>query len=170
MGQTTDIADLISMKTFANSEFCPRFISDENDLTRIGNKLAGKTVVIVSTSSRVVSRQTLAMRTLLIARAAKENGAARVVLVEPDLYYSAQDRGPRRDLGDTHSALVVPPASDPLAPSVVSPSAGPPLSSTPPELPPPPSLAPPSDSAPPLDSPAGMHPESSGGFIARHSS
>ncbi|MFM8354676.1 MAG: phosphoribosyltransferase family protein [Gammaproteobacteria bacterium] len=101
MGQTEDIADLISMKTFANSEFCPRFISDENDLSRIGAGMTGKTVVIVSTSSRVVSRQTLAMRTLLIARAAKENGAARVILVEPDLYYSAQDRGPRRDLGDT---------------------------------------------------------------------
>jgi ribose-phosphate pyrophosphokinase len=41
------------------------------------------------------------MRTLMIARAAKENGAAQVVLVEPDLYYSAQDRGPRPDLGQT---------------------------------------------------------------------
>ena len=49
----------------------------------------------------MVSRQTLAQRKLLIARSAKENGAARVVLVEPDLYYSAQDRGPRRELGDT---------------------------------------------------------------------
>ncbi|MGA1372700.1 MAG: ribose-phosphate pyrophosphokinase-like domain-containing protein, partial [Pseudomonadales bacterium] len=101
MGQTEDVADLISMKTFANSEFCPRFISDEQDFTRIGAGLAGKTVVIVSTSSRVVSRQTLSMRTLLIARAAKENGASRVILVEPDLYYSAQDRGPRKELGDT---------------------------------------------------------------------
>jgi ribose-phosphate pyrophosphokinase len=101
VGQREDIADIISMKTFANSEFCPRFISDERDFSRIGNKLAGKTVVIVSTTSRVVSRQTLAMRTLLIARAAKENGAAQVVLVEPDLYYSAQDRGPRPELGDT---------------------------------------------------------------------
>ncbi|MBN1238070.1 MAG: ribose-phosphate pyrophosphokinase [Gammaproteobacteria bacterium] len=100
VGQTVDIADLISMKTFANSEFCPRFISDENDFSRIGRHLEGKTIVIVSTSSRQVSRQTLAMRTLLIARAAKENGAREVVLVEPDLYYSAQDRGPRRDLGD----------------------------------------------------------------------
>ena len=27
MGQAEDIADLISMKTFANTEFCPRFIS-----------------------------------------------------------------------------------------------------------------------------------------------
>jgi ribose-phosphate pyrophosphokinase len=102
VGQTEDIADLISMKTFANSEFCPRFISDERDFTRIGQKLAGKTVVIVSTSSGTVSRQSLAMRTLLIARAAKENGAAQVILVEPDLYYSAQDRGPRREM---HEAL-----------------------------------------------------------------
>ncbi len=101
LGQTEDIADLISMKTFANSEFCPRFISDENDFERIGRQLEGRTVVIVSTSSRLVSRQTLAMRTLLIARAAKENGAAEVVLVEPDLYYSAQDRGPRPELGKT---------------------------------------------------------------------
>lgn len=100
VGQTEDIADLISMKTFANSEFCPRFISDENDFSRIGHHLDGKTVVIVSTSSRSVSRQTLAMRTMLMARAAKENGAVEVVLVEPDLYYSAQDRGPRRELGE----------------------------------------------------------------------
>ena len=101
MGQAEDIADLISMKTFANTEFCPRFISDERDFSAIGQHLQGKTVVIVSTSSRVVSRQNLAMRNLLIARAAKENGAARVMLVEPDLYYSAQDRGPGVDHGET---------------------------------------------------------------------
>jgi ribose-phosphate pyrophosphokinase len=101
IGQNTDIADLISMKTFANGEFCPRFISDENDLTRIGHQLTGKTVVIVSTTSRVMSRQNLAMRTLVMARAAKENGASEVILVEPDLFYSAQDRGPHADLGKT---------------------------------------------------------------------
>jgi ribose-phosphate pyrophosphokinase len=101
VGQPIDIADLISMKTFANSEFCPRFISDENDFTRIGTRLTDRTVVIVSTSSRVVSRQNLAMRNLIIARAARENGAREVVLVEPDLFYSAQDRGPRGDLGHT---------------------------------------------------------------------
>ena len=101
LGQTEDIADLIAMKTFANTEFCPRFISDEDDFDRIGTKLNGKTVVIVSTSNLSVSRQNLAMRNLLIARAAKENGAAEVVLVEPDLYYSAQDRGPSQDLGET---------------------------------------------------------------------
>lgn len=103
VGQTEDIADLISMKTFANSEFCPRFISDEHDFSRIGRGLSGKKVVIVSTSSRLVSRQNLSMRNLLIARAAKENGASRVLLVEPDLYYSAQDRGPGREHGETTS-------------------------------------------------------------------
>ncbi len=101
MGQREDVADLISMKKFANSEFCPRFISDEQDFNEIGNKLRGKSVIIVSTSSLVVSRQSLAMRTLMIARAAKENGATEVILVEPDLYFSAQDRGPRADLGQT---------------------------------------------------------------------
>ncbi len=100
-GQAEDIADLISMKTFANGEFCPRFISDENDLTRIGEHLVGKTVVIVSTSSLAMSRNELAMRNLLIARAAKDNGAIDVVLIEPDLYYSAQDRGPLPDHGAT---------------------------------------------------------------------
>lgn len=101
VGQAEDIADLISMKTFANSEFCPRFISDEQDFSAIGEHLVGKTVIIVSTSSLTMSRNSLAMRNLLIARAAKDNGAATVVLVEPDLYYSAQDRGPRLDHGRT---------------------------------------------------------------------
>lgn len=102
LGQSEDIADLISMKVFANSEFCPRFISDESDLTRIGYRLDGKTVVIVSTSSLTMSRNSLAMRNLLIARAAKDNGAEAVVLVEPDLFFSAQDRGPRHGQGETH--------------------------------------------------------------------
>ena len=101
MGQNEDIADLISLKNFANSEFCPRFLSDENDITNIGRSLTAKTVIIVSTSNRLVSRQNLAMRNMLIARAAKENGAAQVVLLEPDLYYSAQDRGPHTTLGET---------------------------------------------------------------------
>ena len=101
VGQTEDVADRISLKTFANSEFCPRFISDETDFRDIGHKLDGKTIVIVSSSTHVVSRQNLAMRNMLISRAAKENGAAEVILMEPDLYYSAQDRGPRLGLGQT---------------------------------------------------------------------
>ena len=101
MGQQEDIADLISLKLFANSEFCPRFISDERDMSHIDDHLRGRQVVIVSTSNLTINRQSLAMRNLLIARAARENGARQVTLVEPDLYYSAQDRGPRPDLGAT---------------------------------------------------------------------
>ena len=93
-GQTTDIADLISLKNFANTEFCPRFLVDENDLVHIGQGLDGKRVFIISTSSPQHTRVELAMRNLLIASAAKENGAERCVLVEPDLFFSAQDRGP----------------------------------------------------------------------------
>ncbi|NRA22108.1 MAG: ribose-phosphate pyrophosphokinase [Oceanospirillaceae bacterium] len=103
MGQGQDIADLIGMKTFTNTEFCPRFISDELDFSAIGRSLAGKTVIIVSTSSLVKSRQELAMHNFFIARAAKENGAISVILLEPDLFFSAQDRGANTALGETKS-------------------------------------------------------------------
>lgn len=96
-GQAEDVSDIIALKTYANSEFCPRFISDENDYSRIGTSLRGKTVVICSTSTQH-TRGALAMRTLILARAAKDNGADKVLLVEPDLFFSAQDRGPHRNL------------------------------------------------------------------------
>ncbi len=97
--QETDIADLMSLKTFANSEFCPRFISSERDLDDIGHRLRDTIVVVVSTGSSQNSRNELAWRNMLIARSAKDNGAERVLLVEPDLFFSAQDRGPRPDHG-----------------------------------------------------------------------
>ncbi len=100
-GQGAETSDLISLKQFANSEFCPRFISDERDFDHIGNRLAGKTVVIVSTCCGQHTRNSLAMRTFLVARAAKDNGAERVILVQPDLFFSAQDRGPRAEHGET---------------------------------------------------------------------
>ena len=99
--QGADIADLLSYKTFANSEFCPRFIRDENDMEHIGGGLENKTVVLISTCCGEHTRNARAMRNFLLARAAKDNGARRVVLVEPDLFYSAQDRGPRPDHGET---------------------------------------------------------------------
>jgi ribose-phosphate pyrophosphokinase len=58
-------------------------------------------VVIVSVDSHGHTRQGLSARNFLIARAAKDNGAEKVILVEPDLYYSAQDRGPRVEHGLT---------------------------------------------------------------------
>lgn len=98
-GQAQDIDDLISLKVYANSEFCPRYISDENDMANIGRSLAGQTVVICSAATSD-SRNSLAMRTLVLARTAKDNGADRVILVEPDLFFSAQDRGPHRSEGE----------------------------------------------------------------------
>lgn len=101
LNQRIDYSDLVSLKTFHNSEFCPRFIIDEDNWDNIGRKLEGKQVLLVSTSQSDISRNDLAFRNCLIARAAKDNGADRVLLLEPDLYFSAQDRGPREEHGLT---------------------------------------------------------------------
>lgn len=96
LGVSVDVSDLVSLKSFANSEFCPRFIPPSRSRRKVGKGLIGRTVIICSTSHSTLSRNELAMRNFVIARAAKENGAARVILEEPDLFYSAQDRGPAR--------------------------------------------------------------------------
>ncbi len=101
LNQHMDYSDIISLKTFHNSEFCPRFILDEDNWDNIGRKLEGKQVLLVSTSQNDISRNDLAFRNCLIARAAKDNGADRVTLLEPDLFFSAQDRGPRTEHGIT---------------------------------------------------------------------
>jgi len=93
-GQAVDISDVIALRDFQNTEFCPRFISDENDLEQVGDYLKDKRVIVASTSCGE-GRNSIAMKNLIIARAAKDNGAEEVVLVEPDLFYSCQDRGPR---------------------------------------------------------------------------
>ena len=94
-GQAGEMSDVISLKVYANTEFCPRFISDEGDMGHIGRSLDGKTVIICSAATNH-TRGSLAMRTFILARAAKDNGAKKVILVEPDLFFSAQDRGPHR--------------------------------------------------------------------------
>ena len=93
--QALDVQDVIALKSFSNSEFCPRFLLDEPTAENMGHGLQGKSVYIISTTSPHYSRNELAMRNCLIASAAKENGADFVALIEPDLFYSAQDRGPR---------------------------------------------------------------------------
>jgi len=97
-GQAEDIADLISLKCFTNTEFCPRFLmNEEKELKGIGKGLSGQTVIICSTVQHTVySRSSLTIRSALIASAAKENGAEKVILIEPDLFFSAQDRGPHK--------------------------------------------------------------------------
>ena len=96
IGMREDISDTVSLKTYANTEFCPRYMLDPTDMEKVGTRLDGKVVLICSTSMANRSRNDCAMRNMILARAAKDNGAARVVLIEPDLFYSAQDRGPYR--------------------------------------------------------------------------
>ncbi len=94
--QKLDISDIVALNDFRNTEFCPRFISDELDLNCIGEHLNGREVIIVSNSTNNESRNSIAMRNFILARAAKDNGANYVTLLEPDLFYSCQDRGPRK--------------------------------------------------------------------------
>ncbi len=101
MNQKIHYSDLISLKSFLNNEFCPRFIVDEESIENIGSKLKDQIILIVSSNYYMHSRDELAMRNFLIARAAKDNGAKKVILLEPDLFYSAQDRGPRKEHGKT---------------------------------------------------------------------
>ena len=95
IGLREDISDTVSLKTYANTEFCPRYMLDVFDDENIGKRLEGKIVLICSSTTHEWSRNDLAMRACILARAAKENGAKSVVLIEPDLFYSAQDRGAR---------------------------------------------------------------------------
>ena len=71
IGLREDISDVVSLKTFANSEFCPRYMLDMDDLEHIGKRLEGKIVLICSVSNHERSRNDYAMRNFILARAAK---------------------------------------------------------------------------------------------------
>lgn len=101
LNQQEDYSDIISLKAFLNTEFCPRFIVDEDNWDNIGDKLRARHILLVSNSMGPFTRNDLAMRNFLIARGAKDNGAEKVTLLESDLFYSAQDRGPRKEHGLT---------------------------------------------------------------------
>ena len=78
IGLREDISDVVSLKTFANSEFCPRYMLDVDDMEHIGRRLEGKIVLICSVSNHERSRNDYAMRNCILARAAKDNGAEQV--------------------------------------------------------------------------------------------
>ena len=61
LNQQEHYSDLISLKSFLNTEFCPRFIVDENSWENIGLKLGGKTVVIASATTGLYTRDELSM-------------------------------------------------------------------------------------------------------------
>jgi len=96
-----DIDNVLIQEVFSGGEFCPRFTTD----------LTNKSVYIVATPDLELSPQELTMRICLVADAAKEKGAKKVILVQPDLSYARQDRPPcmQRDGkmdGQPYSALV----------------------------------------------------------------
>ena len=103
VGQHTDICTVMNPKVFSGGEFNPKFIF-ENDQ----KNLNGKTVYLISTQGPFQNPQDMAMRIFISARAAKENGAEKVVLVATDLSYSRQDRGvdedPKKMLGEANTA------------------------------------------------------------------
>ncbi len=78
----------------ADGEYKPTFLLDDPKfLQEVGRGLEGKTVYIVSDDSSRHDRQALSWHNIMIAETAKYNGAASVVLVQPSLYYAAQERG-----------------------------------------------------------------------------
>lgn len=98
-GQKEDIDHVMKPQVFSSDEFCPHF-----DIP-----IYGKTVYISATPSENVNPQDMSMRISLTAAAAKENGAEKVVLLAPLLFYTRQDRGPREDakfVGEPNSTLV----------------------------------------------------------------
>ena len=50
IGLREDISDTVSLKTYANSEFCPRYMIDVFDDENIGKRLQGKIVLICSST------------------------------------------------------------------------------------------------------------------------
>ena len=54
--QKIDISDIVGLKTFVNSEFCPRFLLDDPTEENLGFGLQGKSVYILSTSSAHYTR------------------------------------------------------------------------------------------------------------------
>ena len=69
--QKIDISDIVGLKTFVNSEFCPRFLLDDPTEENLGFGLQGKSVYILSTSS-AHSCNELAMRNCLLAQLPKK--------------------------------------------------------------------------------------------------
>lgn len=97
--QKASIDDLVSLKIFRNGEFCPRYTVNGYDKPELsGTNLHETTVIIISVQNEWISRNEMALRNMVLARAAKYNSAKRVLLVEPDLFYSAQDRGPKKEI------------------------------------------------------------------------
>jgi len=89
-------------KIMSGGEFNPKFIFEGQ-----AKNLKEKTVYLISTEGPFQNPQDRAMRNCITIRAAKENGAEKVILVALDLSYSRQDRSVDEDpkmLGEANTA------------------------------------------------------------------
>ena len=96
-----DISAYTDPRKFTVGEFCPKFNITEK------NGLKDKTVYVTLIPSPFKSSEELMMRSLIDARAAKENGAEKVVLLATDFPSARQDRGPDEDdkaIGELNTA------------------------------------------------------------------
>ncbi len=80
-------------RKFSGGEYCPRFRLRNGD----EQTLKGKTVYELMLPGPYKSPEELVQRACIAARAAKENGAEKVVLLASDLPHARQDRGPSED-------------------------------------------------------------------------
>lgn len=74
-------------RKFSGGEFCPRFTID----------ITGKSVYVLLIPSPYKTPEELVQRACMVAVAAKENNAGKVVLITTDLPHARQDRGPSED-------------------------------------------------------------------------
>lgn len=74
-------------RKFSGGEFCPRFTAD----------ITGKSVYVLLIPSPYKTPEELVQRACMVAVAAKENNAGKVILVATDLPHARQDRGPLED-------------------------------------------------------------------------
>ncbi len=87
VGENKDILATMIPRIFTGGEYNPKFMFKDD------KNLHGKTVYLIATQGAFQDPQDIAMRIFIASRAAKENGAQKVILVATDLSYSRQDRG-----------------------------------------------------------------------------
>ena len=98
-GQTEDISALMQSRTYLNGEYNPTFQQiDPTDISK-GFASKGKNVFIIAVHNPIqgYSSQEVLARTILAAKAARDNDAKKVIAVMPDLLYGRADRSSSED-------------------------------------------------------------------------
>ncbi len=100
VGQKEDVLDIMEPREFTGGEYNPKFRVSPKD----------KTVAVVAVQGVDHNPSESVLRMAMVARAAKQSGASRVIAVMTDLPYGRQDRDPWEDdrfVGEPNSSRVV---------------------------------------------------------------